>query len=75
MLAAAAACTACPTIRGYRKFAARRAHGRRDARFLLVGEAPGIASIENGRQWTGAGGMVLRREVRRLGLDLEDLCT
>jgi 8-oxo-dGTP diphosphatase len=72
VLAAAGACTACPTIRGYRKFA-RPAHGRRDARFALVGEAPGIASIENGRQWTGAGGMVLRREIRRLGLDLEDL--
>jgi mutator protein MutT/uracil-DNA glycosylase family 4 len=72
VLAAASACTACPTIRGYRKFS-RPAHGRRDARFALVGEAPGIASIEHGRQWTGAGGMVLRREIRRLGLDLEDL--
>jgi 8-oxo-dGTP diphosphatase len=57
---------------GYRKFP-RAALGRRDARYMLVGEAPGIASIENGRQWTGAGGMVLRREIRRLGLDLEDL--
>jgi uracil-DNA glycosylase family 4/mutator protein MutT len=66
------ACTACPTLRGYRKFAPA-AHGRVDARFMLVGEAPGIASIDHGRQWTGAGGMVLRREIRRLGLDLEDL--
>jgi 8-oxo-dGTP diphosphatase len=57
---------------GWRKFTPR-ALGRRDARFVLVGEAPGIASIENGRQWTGAGGMILRREIRRLGLDLEDL--
>ncbi|HEV8307937.1 MAG TPA: uracil-DNA glycosylase family protein [Methylomirabilota bacterium] len=65
-------CTACPTIRGYRKFP-RAAAGRRDARFLLVGEAPGIASIERRRQWTGAGGMLLRRQIRRLGLDLEDL--
>ncbi len=40
---------------------------------MLVGEAPGIASVENARQWTGAGGMLLRREIRRLGLDLEDL--
>jgi 8-oxo-dGTP diphosphatase len=59
-------------MRGWRKFPAS-ALGRRDARFALVGEAPGIASIENGRQWTGAGGMLLRREIRRLGLDLEDL--
>jgi 8-oxo-dGTP diphosphatase len=59
-------------MRGWRKFPAA-ALGRRNARFVLVGEAPGIASIENGRQWTGAGGMILRREVRRLGLDLEDL--
>ncbi len=59
-------------MRGWRKFPAT-ALGRRDARFVLVGEAPGIASIENGRQWTGAGGMILRREIRRLGLDLEDL--
>jgi len=59
-------------MRGWRKFSAR-ALGRRDARFVLVGEAPGIASIGNGRQWTGAGGMILRREIRRLGLDLEDL--
>lgn len=59
-------------MRGWRKFPAS-ALGRRDARFVLVGEAPGIASIENGRQWTGAGGMILRREIRRLGLDLEDL--
>jgi uracil-DNA glycosylase family 4/mutator protein MutT len=66
------ACRACPTMRDWRKFPAA-ALGRRDARFLLVGEAPGIASIENGRQWTGAGGMILRREIRRLGLDLEDL--
>jgi 8-oxo-dGTP diphosphatase len=57
-------------MRGWRKFPAR---ARRDARFVLVGEAPGIASVENGRQWTGAGGMLLRREIRRLGLDLEDL--
>jgi 8-oxo-dGTP diphosphatase len=57
---------------GWRKFPAR-ALGRRDARFILVGEAPGIASIENGQQWTGAGGMLMRREIRRLGLDLEDL--
>jgi len=65
-------CTACPTIRGYRKFPGA-AGGRHDARFVLIGEAPGIASIDNARQWTGAGGMVLRREIRRLGLDLEDL--
>jgi 8-oxo-dGTP diphosphatase len=57
---------------GWRKFRLG-ALGRRDARFVLVGEAPGIASIRNGRQWTGAGGMILRREIRRLGLDLEDL--
>jgi 8-oxo-dGTP diphosphatase len=57
---------------GWRKFAAS-ALGRRDARFILVGEAPGIASVENGQQWTGAGGMLMRREIRRLGLDLEDL--
>jgi mutator protein MutT/uracil-DNA glycosylase family 4 len=65
-------CTVCPTIRPYCKFP-RAAAGRREARFMLVGEAPGIASIENGRQWTGTGGLVLRREIRRLGLDLEDL--
>ena len=59
-------------MRGWQKFPAR-ALGRRDARFVLVGEAPGIASVRNGRQWTGAGGMILRREVRRLGIDLEDL--
>src|SRR5262249_50722472 len=72
ILAAVGRCTACPTMRPYRKFPGAAA-GRRAARFMLVGEAPGIASIENGRQWTGAGGMVLRREIRRLGLDLEDL--
>jgi 8-oxo-dGTP diphosphatase len=72
LLADVGRCTACPTIRGYRKFPPA-AHGRRSARFVLVGEAPGIASIENRRQWTGAGGMLLRREIRRLGLDLEDL--
>ncbi len=59
-------------MRSWRKFP-ETALGRRGARFVLVGEAPGIASIENGRQWTGAGGMILRREIRRLGLDLEDL--
>jgi len=72
ILGAVGRCTACPTMRPYRKFPGAAA-GHRDARFMLVGEAPGIASIENGRQWTGAGGMVLRREIRRLGLDLEDL--
>jgi 8-oxo-dGTP diphosphatase len=72
ILGRVARCTACPTIRGYRKFPPA-AHGRRDARFMLVGEAPGIASIANARQWTGTGGLVLRREIRRLGLDLEDL--
>jgi mutator protein MutT/uracil-DNA glycosylase family 4 len=59
-------------MRGWRKFPGT-ALGRRDARFVLIGEAPGIASIENSRQWTGAGGLILRREIRRLGLDLEDL--
>ncbi len=66
------ACRACPTMRGWRKFPPS-AVGRVDTRFVLVGEAPGIASVVNGRQWTGAGGMILRREIRRLGLDLEDL--
>jgi 8-oxo-dGTP diphosphatase len=59
-------------MRDWRKFPSS-ALGRVGARFVLVGEAPGIASIVNGRQWTGAGGMILRREIRRLGLDLEDL--
>ena len=72
LLRRVARCTACPTIAGYRQFPTSAA-GRADARFMLVGEAPGIASIRNGRQWTGTGGMLLRREIRRLGLDLEDL--
>jgi len=66
------ACRACPTITPWRKFSVG-ALGRRDGHFVLVGEAPGISSLENTRQWTGAGGMILRREIRRLGLDLEDL--
>lgn len=72
VLGRAGRCTACPTIRGYRQFPATAA-GRPDARFVLVGEAPGIASLRGARQWTGPGGMLLRREIRRLGLDLEDL--
>ena len=72
LLRRVARCTACATIRGYRQFPTSAA-GRTDARFMLVGEAPGIASIRNRRQWTGTGGMLLRREIRRLGLDLEDL--
>jgi mutator protein MutT/uracil-DNA glycosylase family 4 len=67
-----AACRACPTMAPYRKFPAGAA-GRRHARFALVGEAPGLRSVERRRQWTGTGGMILRREIRRLGLDLEDL--
>jgi 8-oxo-dGTP diphosphatase len=67
-----AACRACPTIAPFRKFPATAA-GRLDARFVLVGEAPGRLSLERGRQWTGTGGILLRREIRRLGLDLEDL--
>jgi mutator protein MutT/uracil-DNA glycosylase family 4 len=59
-------------MRPHAKFPAGAA-GRPDARFVLVGEAPGIASIERHQQWTGAGGMILRREIRRLGLDLENL--
>jgi 8-oxo-dGTP diphosphatase len=59
-------------MRPYQKFTPATT-GRRDARFVLVGEAPGIASIQNARQWTGTGGMILRREIRRLGLELEDL--
>lgn len=49
------------------------AHGQRQARFALVGEAPGARSLAHGRQWTGPGGLILRREIRRLGLDLEDV--
>ena len=52
------ACRACPTITPWRKFSVG-ALGRRDGHFVLVGEAPGIASLENTRQWTGAGGMIL----------------
>lgn len=72
ILARAGRCTACPTMRGWIKFP-RAASGRRDARFMLVGEAPGGASVRNRRQWTGTGGMLLRRAIRPLGLDLEDL--
>lgn len=67
-----AACTRCPTICGYRKFPYEAA-GRLDTGLVLVGEAPGIASIRNARHWTGRAGMILRGEIRRLGLDLEDL--
>ena len=65
-------CTRCPTICGYRKFP-WEAVGRPDTGLVLVGEAPGIASIRNARHWTGRAGMILRGEIRRLGLDLEDL--
>jgi len=67
-----AACTRCPTICGYRKFP-WEAVGRPDTGLVLVGEAPGIASIRNARHWTGRAGMILRGEIRRLGLDLEEL--
>jgi 8-oxo-dGTP diphosphatase len=65
-------CAVCPSIPGYRKFP-RAALGKRDARFVLVGEAPGRTSLERGRQWSGPGGLLLRHEAGRLGIDLEDL--
>lgn len=67
-----ASCTACPTMRAYEKFPAPQPD-EADRPFMIVGEAPGRQSLDRMRHWTGSSGMILRKEIRALGSDLEDL--
>jgi uracil-DNA glycosylase len=59
-------------MRDYEKFP-DSAPGHHGSLFMMVGEAPGRQSLDRARHWTGASGMILRKEIRFLGLDLEDL--
>lgn len=52
-------CTKCKTIEGYRQFPINT-HGNRQSKAMIIGEAPGKASLENGRFWIGAGGKLIR---------------
>jgi uracil-DNA glycosylase family 4 len=70
------ACTVCGSLKPWRKFH-QSVYGDASARYLLVGEAPGRVSWENGRRFTGPAGLLIRRALRSIGhsryRDLEDL--
>jgi len=81
VLARAAACPlgGCPLNASRRQFALD-AHGDVRSPYVLVGEAPGGASLAAGRPWTGQAGLLLRRLFRAAAqrfdqpaLDLEDV--
>ena len=54
-----ATCRKCLTIDEHRQFRIDT-HGNKKSRAMIVGEAPGIAALNNDKYWTGAGGMLLR---------------
>ena len=71
-----ASCRLCSSLSPWRQFG-REAYGTSSTGYLLVGEAPGYKSVENGRRFTGPAGMLIRRALRELAhpryRDLEDL--
>jgi uracil-DNA glycosylase family 4 len=71
-----ARCTCCTSLEPWRKFS-RSVYGDARTGYLLVGEAPGRVSLENGRRFTGPAGLIIRRALAALQhpryRDLEDL--
>ncbi len=71
-LAGIAECQRCTTIIGYEKFPSS-SHGNLSADYMLLSEAPGKMSIDNGRFWTGTGGRLIRSVLHEFNVELEDL--
>jgi uracil-DNA glycosylase family 4 len=71
-----AQCKCCTSLEPWRKFS-RSVYGDARTGYLLVGEAPGRVSLENGRRFTGPAGLLIRRALAALQhpryRDLEDL--
>lgn len=65
-------CQECLYILNYNKFPLV-AHGKTDASYMLISEAPGEKSLNSGRYWTGKGGQIIRAVMRELGKELEDV--
>ena len=65
-------CRVCKTISGYEKFS-KSSHGQLQAKYLLVSEAPGKASLDREKYWTGVGGQILRSCMVEANTTLENL--
>lgn len=57
-------CRVCPTIAPYRKFP-RASHGTTRDGLMIVGEAPGRVSLENGRAFSNPRNLTIRRAFAR----------
>lgn len=57
-------CRVCPTIAPYRKFP-RASHGTTRYGLMIVGEAPGRISLENGRAFSNPRNLTIRRAFAR----------
>lgn len=64
-------CRRCATLEPWTKFDSA-AHGNHNARAMIISEAPGGRSIQQGAMWMGAGGRRLRSVLRELGTTLEE---
>ncbi|HTY56606.1 MAG TPA: uracil-DNA glycosylase family protein, partial [Candidatus Binataceae bacterium] len=53
-------CRVCPTIAPYRKFP-RASHGTPRYGLMLIGEAPGRVSLDNGRAFSNPRNLTIRR--------------
>lgn len=65
-------CKYCKTIENYRKFPSN-SHGNTKSKYIIVSEAPGIASLNNNRYWTGKSGKILRNIMKKFNKELEDV--
>ena len=65
-------CQRCKSIIGNKKFPTS-SHGKLNAKYLLVSEAPGKESLFRKQYWTGVGAQILRSCTTALNTTLEDI--
>lgn len=59
-------CNLCQ-VQGYISLARPLVSGRPDARVMVIGQAPGHRSVENGRSFSGPGGRILQKWLEMAG--------
>src|SRR6266851_3339288 len=66
------ACHLCQD-HGYISLAHPLVKGQPDARVMVIGQAPGHRSVENGRSFSGPGGRILQKWLEQAGFPLDYL--
>ncbi|MTI68625.1 MAG: hypothetical protein FH751_00025 [Firmicutes bacterium] len=65
-------CKKCLSISNYNKFSLV-SHGKIESSYMLISEAPGKKSLNNGQYWKGKGGQIIRTVMSEFDKELEDV--